>query len=164
MKIAIDGRALTTLRTGGGCYTYYLLKGLLEKDGNNRYLVCAHKKITADITAENLDFRIDRFPLGILWQHAGLPRTLVREKVDLLHSPIFTLPHNLPCPGIVTIFSWLKRPDMEQVSRAACIFLPHFLFIKRIPRAESSTNSRIDYCYFIFVNGQAFKDVPLCTF
>ena len=104
MKSAIDGRALTTLRTGGGCYTYHLLKELIKKTGGDKYLVCAHKKIITDLAAENLDFRIDRFPLGILWQHAGLPRTLVREKADLLHSPLFTLPHNLPCPGIVTIF------------------------------------------------------------
>ena len=35
MKIAIDGRALTVLRTGGGCYTYHLLKKLRERDEDN---------------------------------------------------------------------------------------------------------------------------------
>lgn len=104
MKIAIDGRALTTTRTGGGYYTYHLLEKLVERDRDNKYLVCAHKQIGYPIGADNLRVRVDPFPLGMLWQQFGLPRALREEKVDLLHSPLFTLPLRMPCPGIITIF------------------------------------------------------------
>lgn len=101
MKIAIDGRALTVIRTGGGYYTYHLLRKL--KDSDNQFLICAHKPLMFGVSSGNIDVRIDRFPLGVLWQHIGLPHTLKKEAVDLLHSPLFTLPLYLPCPAIITI-------------------------------------------------------------
>ncbi len=152
MKIAIDGRALTTPRTGGGCYTYHLLKELIKKNGRDQYVVCAHKKIVTDLAAENLDFRIDRFPLGILWQHAGLPRTLAREKADLLHSPIFTLPHSLPCPGIVTIFD-LTALLFPQLHNMKVRFSLRFAMESSARRAKKiiaiSENTRQDILKFL---------------
>ncbi len=102
MKIAIDGRALTTVKTGGGYYTYHLLEKLKESD--NQYLICAHKPLMFELSCDNVEVRINRFPLGTLWQQVGLPHTLVKERVDLLHSPLFTLPLYLPCPAMITIF------------------------------------------------------------
>jgi glycosyltransferase involved in cell wall biosynthesis len=104
MKIAIDGRALTVLKTGGGGYTYHLLKKLRERDEDNHYILCAHKPIRFASDAANLDVRINRFPLGILWQQIGLPHILMKERVDLFHSPLFTIPFCLPCPAVITIF------------------------------------------------------------
>ena len=99
MKIGIDGRGLTVMRTGGGHYTYHLLKEL--QDSNNQYLVCAHKPLICDVSSSNIDVKINRFPLGILWQQIGLPRTLMKEKVDLFHSPLFTVPLHLSCPAVI---------------------------------------------------------------
>ena len=104
MKIAIDGRALTVSRTGGGCYTYHLLRKLLERDKNNRYVLCAHKPVMFSPAAANLDVKINRFPLGVLWQQVGLPHILAKERVELFHSPLFTIPFCLPCPAVITIF------------------------------------------------------------
>ena len=104
MRIAIDGRALTVSRTGGGCYTYHLLRKLLERDEDNRYVLCAHKPVMFAPGAANLDVKINRFPLGVLWQQAGLPYILMKERVDLFHSPLFTIPFCLPCPAVITIF------------------------------------------------------------
>ena len=101
MKVAIDGRALTVRRTGGGYYTYHLLERL--KDSDNQYLICAHKPLEFEVSSDNIDVRISHFPLGILWQQIGLPHTLRKGRVDLLHSPLFTLPLYLPCPAIITI-------------------------------------------------------------
>ena len=42
-------------------------------------------------------------PLGVLWQQRYLPLRLAQGDVDLLWSPLLTLPRRLPVPGVVTI-------------------------------------------------------------
>jgi len=37
------------------------------------------------------------------WNHLRLPMHLLRRRVDLLHSPFYTLPAFCPCPAVVTI-------------------------------------------------------------
>ena len=53
----------------------------------------------------DLGMRIEvhRAPLGVLWQQHYLPRRLAEGDIDLFWSPLLTLPHRLPVPGIVTI-------------------------------------------------------------
>jgi glycosyltransferase involved in cell wall biosynthesis len=42
-------------------------------------------------------------PLGVLWQQLLLPRRLARGDLDLLWSPLLTLPLRCPVPGVVTV-------------------------------------------------------------
>ena len=42
-------------------------------------------------------------PLGVLWQQGYLPRRLAQGDIDLLWSPLLTLPGRLPVPGVVTL-------------------------------------------------------------
>ena len=94
MKVAIDGRALTVERTGGGDYTYHLIDEFSNSE--NEYLVCAHKPLKFGFNYGNISVRVDRFPMGVVWQQIGLPGILSDEKVDVFHSPLFTLPLRLP--------------------------------------------------------------------
>jgi len=53
----------------------------------------------------DLGIRLERqpAPLGVVWQQLLLPRRLARGDVDLLWSPLHTLPRRLPVPGVVTV-------------------------------------------------------------
>ena len=106
MKIAIDTRALAAVRTGGGNYAYYLLDALSRIDRKNEYLLCAHREAVGAVPAlgENFRFKINKYPSGSLWQQVCLPRLLVREKVSLFHSLLFTAPLCVRCPTIITVF------------------------------------------------------------
>ena len=37
------------------------------------------------------------------WEHTAVPYETFRHKIDVYHSPNYTLPLALPCPGVVTI-------------------------------------------------------------
>lgn len=104
MKIAVDCRALTVQKTGGGYYTSNLLKSLLKTDSVNEYILCAHKPFL--FSGSGSKFKIKHGPgaPGLLWQNFLLPAELARERAGLFHSPLFTLPFRLPCPGIITVF------------------------------------------------------------
>lgn len=106
MRIAIDVRALASQLTGGGYYTYHLLGALSLLDRENEYLLCAHRPPAHLPPGARQRFRVGggNYPSGLLWQQVALGRLLVREKADVFHSPLFTLPPRLRCPAIVTVF------------------------------------------------------------
>ena len=105
MRIAVDVRALTVPPTGTGIYTYNLLKEIAKLDRENEYWLCAHQPLFSEDLTQNTNFhlQINRAPLGILWQQLRLPRILTKFKIDLFHSPLFTLPFSPSCPSIVTV-------------------------------------------------------------
>lgn len=134
MKIAVDCRALTSLKTGGGYYTENLLKALIANDKKNKYLLCAHRPFEFAAEGENVKKIEGGCHSGLLWQNAVLPRVLAREKAGLLHSPLFTLPYSFACPGIITVFD-LTPVIFPEFHTAKVRF--SFLFLKRsVERAE----------------------------
>ncbi len=104
MKIAVDCRALTGIKTGGGYYTQNLLKSLSEIDRENEYLLCAHKPIRFPSVGSGMRIAQGSCFSGFVWQNLFLPGIIRREKAGLFHSPLFTLPLKLDCPGIITVF------------------------------------------------------------
>ncbi len=104
MKIAVDCRALTTLKTGGGYYTENLLKSVLEADSENEYFLMAHKPFGFAPGPGNVKITAGGRLPGFIWQNAVCPRAVRSRGIDLFHSPLFTLPYRMSCPGIVTVF------------------------------------------------------------
>jgi len=103
--VAVDLRALVPAATGIGVYTRELLTALAQRDGAPRYLGMAHRRSdgVAALAGHGVEIEIQPAPLGSLWQQWHLPRRLRRGDVDLLFSPIFTLPVASPVPGVVTV-------------------------------------------------------------
>ncbi len=128
MKIAVDCRALTSVKTGGGYYTENLLKALIASDKKNKYLLCAHRPFDFPAEGGNVKKIEGGCFSGLLWQNAVLPRVLAREKAALLHSPLFTLPFSCGCPGIITVFD-LTPVLFPEFHRAKVRF--SFLSLKR---------------------------------
>src|ERR1700688_599557 len=103
-RVAIDLRALVPLPTGIGVYTRSLAIALARR-GGMRYLGVAHRPPRGgeELAAAGVDLEDERAPLGALWQQLLLPRRLRRGDVDLLWSPLLTLPLACPVPAVATV-------------------------------------------------------------
>jgi glycosyltransferase involved in cell wall biosynthesis len=103
-RVAIDLRALVPLPTGIGVYTRSLAIALARR-GGMRYLGVAHRppRGAGELAAAGIDLEAQRAPLGVLWQQLLLPRRLRRGDVDLLWSPLLTLPLDCPVPAVATV-------------------------------------------------------------
>lgn len=103
-RVAIDLRALVPLPTGIGVYTRSLAIALAAR-GGMRYLGVAHRppRGAEELAAAGIDLEQQRAPLGIVWQQLLLPRRLRRGDVDLLWSPLLTLPLACPVPAVATV-------------------------------------------------------------
>lgn len=102
--VAVDLRALVPAPTGIGVYTRSLLLALAERPGM-RYVGMAHRapRHAAELEAAGIAVEHHEAPLGVLWQQLQLPRRLGRGDVDLLWSPLITLPLRCPVPAVATV-------------------------------------------------------------
>src|ERR1700692_2760052 len=103
-RVAIDLRALVALPTGIGVYTRSLAIALAAR-GGMRYLGVAHRppRGAEELAAAGIDLEDQRAPLGVDWEQGLLPRRLRRADVDLLWSPLLTLPLDCPVPAVATV-------------------------------------------------------------
>jgi glycosyltransferase involved in cell wall biosynthesis len=103
-RIAVDLRALVGVPSGIGFYTHSMLKALAQR-GTAHYLGMAHRPIVDDrqLLDHGIEIEAHGGPLGVWWQQLILPKRLRTGPIDLLWSPITTLPVRLPVPGVVTV-------------------------------------------------------------
>ena len=122
MNIVIDGRALVGHRTGIGVHTAEIARRLSVDPPP---LIAAHAEIADRSGLEGCRFRIDRAPLGVLWQQILLPRI----DADVLWGPHGTLPIASRIPAVVTIhdFTALTMPGRHRLKT----ILSYDLFIGR---------------------------------
>lgn len=102
--IAVDLRALVGVASGIGFYTHSMLGCLVER-GSATYVGMAHRPILDDrqLIESGISMEAHGGPLGVWWQQLILPGRLKRGDIDLLWSPITTLPVRLQVPGVVTV-------------------------------------------------------------
>ncbi len=131
MRLLIDGRPLVGNRTGIGVHTAEIARRL-PFDAT----IASHAPIEDKDGLEHLRFRVDRTPLGVLWQQLKLPRI----DGDALWGPHGTLPLAWRKPAIVTLhdFTSITMPlrhkaktvlsfnlfigaSLELASRVACV-------------------------------------------
>ncbi len=134
MKIGIDYTSAVTQGAGIGRYTRELINALLILPSSNRYTLfyASRHKLLSDSFPKPTPlrqegyrpqavFRLKRLPihdkwLARIWHRVRIPIPieLVTGKIDLFHSPDFTLPPTLP--GIRTLLtvhdlSFIRDPD-----------------------------------------------------
>ena len=130
--VAVDLRALLPEPTGIGVYTRSLLEALVAR-GHYRFLGMAHRppRDLDQLLAAGVAVETQGMPLGVLWQQLRLPLRLRRGDVDLLWSPLNTLPRWLPVPGVVTVhdLTALLFPETHRLKVRLSIlpFLHHTL-------------------------------------
>jgi len=122
MRIGIDYTSAATQGAGIGRYTRELMRALLALPSDHRYsfFYASHNRID-ESKIENLKSKIHRLPfhdkwLMRIWQRLRLPIPveLIVGKVDLFHSPDFTLPPTLPgVPTLLTVhdLSFIRDPE-----------------------------------------------------
>jgi glycosyltransferase involved in cell wall biosynthesis len=131
VNLLIDGRPLVGNRTGIGVHTAEIARRL---DGD--VTIASHAEIADRTGIERLRFRVDRYPLGVLWQQLMLPRL----DADVLWGPHGTLPMAWTKPAVVTLhdftsitmplrheaktvlsFNLFIGPSLEKADRVACV-------------------------------------------
>jgi glycosyltransferase involved in cell wall biosynthesis len=131
MNLVIDGRPLVGHRTGIGVHTAEIARRL-DAD----ITIASHAPIENQEGLEHLRFRVDRMPLGVLWQQVALPRL----DGDVLWAPHGTLPLAWKKPAVVTLhdFTSITMPlrhraktvlsfnlfigaSLDKASRVACV-------------------------------------------
>lgn len=101
LRIAIDLTATPKNKTGIGRYMLNLVNGLQAVDRDHEYVLFIHRDDVDgfDIHAPNfrvvtVDSRILRKTyLRIVWEQLVLPFRLRKERIDVLHSPNFSIPY-----------------------------------------------------------------------
>lgn len=103
-RVAVDLRALVGRPSGIGFFTLSLLSEL-ARQGQGSYVGMAQASVYGQeqLTAAGVDLEVHRAPLGLVWQQLVLPRRLRQGDVDLLWSPLLTLPIRLETPAVVTV-------------------------------------------------------------
>jgi glycosyltransferase involved in cell wall biosynthesis len=103
-RVAVDLRALVPEPSGIGVYTRSLLLALAAR-GHLRFLGLAHRPPRGRAELERAGVVVEHQPAprGVLWQQLLLPRRLRRGDVDLLWSPLLTMPLRCPVPAVVTV-------------------------------------------------------------
>jgi glycosyltransferase involved in cell wall biosynthesis len=121
-SIGVDLRALVPTATGIGIYTRSLLLELAARGAYRnvyRYVGLAHQppRGEAELNAAGIVTEHEPAPLGVLWQQLKLPRRLDRGDLDLLWSPLLTLPLRCPVPSVVTVhdLTTLLMPETHRL-------------------------------------------------
>lgn len=114
MKIGIDCRTILNPlkgeRAGVGYYTYYLVKHLLKLDKKNQYVLFFDYRVKDTSPFKQKNVVIKYFPfsqykkfLPFSYSHMLISAFLIRENLDLYHSPANVIPYAYNKPSVVTV-------------------------------------------------------------
>jgi glycosyltransferase involved in cell wall biosynthesis len=110
VQVVVDGRPLVGNRTGIGVHTAEIVRRMPVDPPP---LIASHSWIDNRDGLERCVFRVDPFPLGVLWQQIALPRV----EADVLWGPHGTLPMTLREPAVVTLhdFTSITMPGRHRL-------------------------------------------------
>lgn len=108
MRIGIDTTAMPDHPVGAGTYILHLTRALAALDEAFELMVFAHRRSLPllDLQPDNRAQVVEVPDYGrayrLAWEQTGLPRLAGQQRLDLLHSPHYTMPLASPCPVVVT--------------------------------------------------------------
>ncbi len=106
MRIGIDATALPPRLYGAGNYITHLIGALLELETDHEFVIFT-KSRDAPLFEGKGRARLVRLPFTsrlrrIVWEQVSLPRLTRQQRLDVLHSPHYTLPFAASCATVVT--------------------------------------------------------------
>ncbi len=120
MRIGIDATALPGQLFGAGNYIVNLVQALSRVDTRNDYVVFAkspHAEHFAslnrvDLVRVSLPFRVQR----IIWEQTLLPLLAHKSRLDVLHTPHYTISLAASCASVVTFhdMTFFLYPNVHQ--------------------------------------------------
>ncbi|MBL7085956.1 MAG: glycosyltransferase family 4 protein [Candidatus Cloacimonetes bacterium] len=141
MIIAINALGPSRFKAGIGNYVVNIITKLAKLDKKNKYIIYTSKKNADFFQSDNINFNVKDIGffsknrmLRIFWEQFLLPISLIKNNVDLLHSPGFVCPIIKTCKSVITIHdmtffshpkvhTWFKRiyfPIMIYLSSKVC--------------------------------------------
>jgi len=122
LRIGIDATALPLQRTGVANYVFGLLRGLAAVDRDGGYVIFAKPEHVAEfgIDQSNFEFVPIDLPargLRLAWEQVGLPKRVREHRLQLLHSPHYTMPLSHPVRSVVTFcdMTFVLYPEVHQL-------------------------------------------------
>lgn len=114
MRIGIDCRTILNPKGGEGAgvghYTYYLVKNILQVDKKNEYFLYFDWRVADTREFVQPNVRIKHFPfsqynkfLPFAYSHMLITAYLMKEGLDVFHSPITSLPLTYLKKEIITV-------------------------------------------------------------
>jgi glycosyltransferase involved in cell wall biosynthesis len=101
-RIGFDGRDLLRKRTGVVNNATHLARELTAQHPRDVVVYVDRPLDAGEAPPPGVPLRSVNAPAA-LWKHVALPLALVRDRVDVFHSPTGTLPVASPCAEVVTI-------------------------------------------------------------
>jgi glycosyltransferase involved in cell wall biosynthesis len=108
MRIGIDATAVPPKPMGAGRYIIYLIHELAKLSTSHEFIVFAQAYLRPHLVEQVSDkIRIvwlkNMSPARrLIWEQTAFPSLIHQMKLDLLHSPHYTMPLSRPVPSVVT--------------------------------------------------------------
>jgi glycosyltransferase involved in cell wall biosynthesis len=171
MRVGIDATAVPLQRTGAGNYIVNLIRALGQVDGSNEYVVfgkAAHEEELSS-NGSNIKFVRREFPgrgARLTWEQVGLPRQVRAHRLDVLHSPHYTMPLRRAARSVVTFcdMTFVLHPDVHQMVKR--VFFPAMMRLsaRRADRLIAiSESTRDDLVRIWGVDRAKISAIPLAT-
>ncbi len=123
MRIGIDATAMPVELYGAGNYIFHLIQTLLRVDTENEYVVFT-KSIHTPIfrtfrRAQLVPLSFSSRLFRVAWEQTVLPVLVRQHRLDLLHSPHYTMPVWRTCRSVVTFhdMTFYLYPEMHLLSK-----------------------------------------------
>jgi len=118
MRVGLDVTALPPQPFGAANYIIHLVQALLRVDTTNEYVIFAkprHVSLFDSTRAHIVPSAFDSPVLRIAWEQTALPILARQHRLDLLHSPHYTMPLAKPCRVVVTFhdMTFFLYPQMH---------------------------------------------------
>jgi len=145
VRIGINALYLLPGKVGGSeIYIRSLVRGLLEVDRDNTYVIFINKESKGIFqeTAPNVKvvlcpIQATNRPIRILWEQLILPFQVRRHKIDVLLSAGMTSPFFCPVPSVLVIYD---LQHVNQPQNFSCLYL---FFLKTIIYLSAKTSDGI---------------------
>ncbi|MFA5128889.1 MAG: glycosyltransferase family 1 protein [Patescibacteria group bacterium] len=191
MRIGIDCRTILNPgygeAAGVGHYTFFLIKNLLKIDKKNEYVLFFDNLLSKDAAEEMIvgapNVKIKFFPfhqykhyLPFAFSHLLTANAIEKEKLDVFHSPAYTLPLAYKGKSVVTVHDLAIYKNPEWFPKKFLIgqnFSTKTLVPKSLKKAEKiiavSKNTKKDITEIFKINpgkveviyeGVEFRNLP----
>lgn len=137
MTIGIDAsRANLEQRTGTEWYSLRIIQQLVVLDRDTRFILYLDREPLPELQqlGPNVELRILRWKLGILWSQLRLSWEMLRRKPDVLFVPAHTMPIIHPRRTVVTIHDLGFEHDPSLYGNRSLVTGPIGLIVQAIAR------------------------------
>ncbi|MGE5473406.1 MAG: glycosyltransferase family 4 protein [Ignavibacteriales bacterium] len=172
MNIAIDLTSIPKKKSGVGRYLYNLIDSLQKIDTENTYYLFIHDDDILGFNISNPNFKLidvkskylRKVWLRLLWEQFILPGQLKKYKIDLLHSPHYTMPYFSKVKHVVTFhdMSFFIVPKVHNFVKRYLFRVYMWLSVRRAEAIISDSYATLeDIKSILTVKGANITVVPL---